>query len=43
MKLKKCQFHKLFQIKQIKIKRMGPNLTYKKVEGMKLKKNHKLF
>ena len=33
MKLKKCQFNKLFQIKRIKIKRIGPNLTHKKVEG----------
>jgi hypothetical protein len=30
---KKCQFNKLFQIKQIKIKRTGPNLTDKKVQG----------
>jgi hypothetical protein len=33
MKLKKCQFNKLFQIKRIQIKRMRPNLTDKKVEG----------
>jgi hypothetical protein len=30
---KKYQFNKLFQIKRIKIKRMGPNLIDKKVEG----------
>jgi hypothetical protein len=30
---KKYQFNKLFQIKQIKMKRMRSNLTDKKVEG----------